>query len=77
MDKNIILRSGSGDRRASEAEVTAMQRDQAFGTKSEQLVVGTTLDDLDSGSLETFRNQIRGFNPEFPYAQLPTDELKK
>ena len=30
---------------------------------------------MDSGSLETFRNQIRGFNPEFPYAQLPTDEF--
>lgn len=52
-----------------------MQRDQAFGTKSEQWVIGTTLNDLDSGSLETFRNQIRGFNPEFTYAQLPTDEF--
>lgn len=72
---NTFIRSGSGDRRASEAEITAMQRDQAFGTKSEQLVIGTTLNDLDSGSLETFRNQIRGFNPEFPYAQLPTDEF--
>ena len=56
---NTFIRSGSGDRRASEAEITAMQRDQAFGTKSEQLVIGTTLNDLDSGSLETFRNQIR------------------
>ena len=72
---NTFIRSGSGDRRASEAEITAMQRDQAFGTKSEQLVSGTTLEDLDPGSLETFRNQIRSFNPEFPYAQLPTDEF--
>ena len=72
---NTFIRSGSGDRRASEAEITAMQRDQAFGTKSEQLVPGTTLNDLDFGSLETYRNQIRSFNPEFPYAQLPTEEF--
>ena len=72
---NTFIRSGSGDRRASEAEIMAMQRDQAFGTKSEQLVQGTTLDDLDASSLETFRNQVRNFNPEFPYAQLPTDEF--
>ena len=70
-----FIRSGSGDRRASEGEIAAMQRDQAFGVKSEQLVVGTTLNDLDPVSLETFRNQIRGFNPEFPYTQMPTNEF--
>ena len=72
---NTFIRSGSGDRRASEGEIAAMQRDQAFGVKSEQLVVGTTLNDLDPVSLETFRNQIRGFNPEFPYTQMPTNEF--
>ncbi len=72
---NTFIRSGSGDRRASEGEIAAMQRDQAFGFKSEQLVAGTSLNDLDSVSLETFRNQIRSFNPEFPYAQMPTDDF--
>ena len=72
---NTFIRSESGDRRASEGEIAAMQRDQAFGFKSEQLVVGTTLKDLDSVSLETFRNQIRNFNPEFPYNKLPNDEF--
>ena len=33
---NTFLRSGSGDRRASEGEIAAMQRNQAFGVKSEQ-----------------------------------------
>ena len=72
---NTFIRSGSGDRRATDGEVAAMQRDQAFGFKSEQLVVGSSLNDIDPVSLSTFRNQINAFNPEFPYTQLPNDEF--
>lgn len=72
---NTFIRTGSGDRRASEGEIAAMQRDQAFGFKSEQIVVGTTLDDIDSVSLDTFRRHINNFNPEFPYTQLQNDEF--
>lgn len=72
---NTFIRSGSGDRRASEGEIAAMQRDQAFGFKSEQIVVGTTLNDIDPVSLDTFRRHINNFNPEFPYTQLQNDEF--
>ena len=72
---NTFIRTGSGDRRASEGEIAAMQRDQAFGFKSEQKVAGTTLDDIDSVSLDTFRRHINNFNPEFPYTQLQNDEF--
>jgi hypothetical protein len=39
-----------------------MMRDQAFGSKSEQAVDGTSIDDLNKSSLETYRNQIRNDN---------------
>lgn len=72
---NTFIRTGSGDRRATETEVMAMMRDQAFGSKSEQVVEGTSLDDLNKSSLETFRNQIRNENPSFPYKNLPDDQF--
>ena len=72
---NTFIRTGSGDRRATETEVMAMMRDQAFGCKSELVVEGTSLKDLNKGSLETYRNHIRNDNPTFPYQDLPDDQF--
>ena len=72
---NTFIRTGSGDRRATETEVMAMMRDQAFGSKSEQVVEGTSIDDLNKSSLETYRNHIRNDNPSFPYKDLPDDKF--
>ena len=72
---NTFIRTGSGDRRATETEVMAMMRDQAFGSKSEQVVEGTSFNDLNKSSLETYRNQIRNENPSFPYKNLPDDQF--
>lgn len=72
---NTFIRTGSGDRRATETEVMAMMRDQAFGCKSELVVEGTSLKDLNKGSLETYRNHIRNDNPTFPYKDLPDDQF--
>ena len=72
---NTFIRTGSGDRRATETEVMAMMRDQAFGSKSEQVVEGTSIADLNKGSLETYRNHIRNDNPSFPYKDLPDDQF--
>ena len=38
---NTFIRSGSGDRRASDTEIAAMYRGQMFGFKSEEKVAGT------------------------------------
>lgn len=35
--KNTFIRSGSGDQRATDMEIAAMYRDQAFGTQSEKM----------------------------------------
>ncbi len=72
---NTFIRTGSGDRRATEMEVMAMMRDQAFGSKSEQVVEGTSINDLNKSSLETYRNHIRNDNPSFPYKDLPDDQF--
>ena len=72
---NTYIRTGSGDRRATETEVMAMMRDQAFGSKSEQVVEGTSINDLNKSSLETYRNHIRNDNPSFPYKDLPDDQF--
>ena len=72
---NTYIRTGSGDRRATETELMAMMRDQAFGSKSEQVVEGTSINDLNKSSLETYRNHIRNDNPSFPYKDLPDDQF--
>ena len=72
---NTFIRTGSGDRRATETEVMAMMRDQAFGSKSEQMVEGTSFSDINKGSLETYRNQILNENPSFPYKNLPDEQF--
>lgn len=71
---NTFIRSGSGDCRATEAEVMALMRDQAFGSKSEMTVEGTSVADLNSVSIETYRNHVAFENPEFFYNGLPIEE---
>lgn len=56
---NTFIRSGSGDRRATEMEINAMYRDQMFGIKSEEPVSGTSFSDIHPGSYDTFRRHIR------------------
>ena len=72
---NTFIRSGSGDRQADESEISAMMRDQAFGVRSEMAVDGTSLDDIKADSLNSYRNHIVNFNPEFPFKSLPHEEF--
>ena len=74
---NTFIRTGSGDRRATESEVMAMMRDQAFGSKSEMTIDGTSFDDINKGSLQTYRNHISNSNPTFPYRDLQDKHHKK
>ena len=62
-------------RPCTERQVRAMIRDQAFGSKSEQVVEGTSINDLNKSSLETYRNRIKNDNPSFPYIDLPDDQF--
>lgn len=47
---NSFIRVGSGDQRATDFEVRAMQRDQAFGKKSNEAVFGSSYSDINQNS---------------------------
>lgn len=72
---NTFIRSGSGDQRATEMEIMAMQREQAFGCKSEANIPNTGLADLNPQSLATYRRSIATFNPEFPFNSLNDEDF--
>ena len=63
--KNTFIRSGSGDQRATDLEIAAMYRDQAFGTQSEKTIPGMTISDLNATTLASYRRSVQVFNPEF------------
>lgn len=64
--QNTFIRFGSGDQRATNAEITAMFRNQAFGVKSEQIIPGTGVEMLNMDSLHGYRNYMKiwGDRPE-------------
>lgn len=72
---NTYIRIGSGDQRATEYEVRAMQRDQAFGKKSNEAVFGTCYGDINQGSFQDYRAYLRAFNPDLSYNTLSDTEF--
>ena len=50
---------------ATDMEIAAMYRDQAFGTQSEKMVDGRTIADLNAASFASYGCYIQTFNPEF------------
>ena len=67
---NTYIRLGSGDQRATEYEVRAMQRDQAFGKKSNEAVFGSSYKDICQSSFQDYRAHLRAFNPLLSYNSL-------
>ncbi|MCG8688098.1 MAG: putative DNA binding domain-containing protein, partial [Desulfobacterales bacterium] len=75
--KNTFIRTGSGDQRATPQEIDAMYRDEAFGTRTNQVVKGTSIADINMASLKRYRNYMRQFNPASPYLQLDDEPFLK
>ena len=63
--KNTFIRSGSGDQRATDLEVAALYRDQAFGSQSEKAIEETSMEDLNPSSFASYRKRVREENPGF------------
>lgn len=74
---NTFIRSGSGDQHANDAEIAAIQRDQAFGSRSEQDVPSTSFDDINIESLHTYRRRIQQYNENLVYNDLDDNEFCK
>lgn len=72
---NTYIRLGSGDQRATEYEVRAMQRDQAFGKKSNEAVFGSCYDDINQGSFQDYRAYLKAFNSDLSYNTLSDTEF--
>jgi ATP-dependent DNA helicase RecG len=72
--KNTFFRTGSGDQRATDAEIDAIYRDSAFGLKDKELT-DFTVDDLDKKTITDYRTYLENVNPEHRYNKLSNDEL--
>lgn len=75
--KNIFIRTGSGDQRASDFEVNTIIREQEFGIRSEREVPETSFDDINPSSLDTYRNCLRYDNPSLSYNDLSDKDFCK
>jgi ATP-dependent DNA helicase RecG len=75
--QNTFIRTGSGDQQASEFEINALYRDQAFGVMSEKPVNGTSVDSLNKASYKRFREYLKGFNPNLHYNSMEDDEFNQ
>ena len=64
--KNTFIRTASGNQRATQAEIDAMYRDQAFGTKDRELTIFDS-EALDQKSIERYRNYLAAINPSHSY----------
>lgn len=72
--KNTFIRTGSGDQRATDAEIDAMYRDSAFGMKDKELT-DFTFEDLDSKTVEDYKIYLSNINPEHRYNKLSSKAL--
>ena len=73
--ENTFVRYGSADVRATKEEVDAMFRDQAFGTKTAEIVPRSSIDDLNMHSVENYRDYMGRFNKSLAYNKLSTPEF--
>ena len=73
----IYIRTGSGDVLASDLEVDAIVRDNAFGTRSEMEVAGSCFEDINLESLALYRSYLRDYNRPLSYPTLDDEAFCK
>lgn len=73
--RNTFIRRGSADHRATKEEVDSMYRDQTFGTKTSELAPGTSKSDLNTISLNRYRDYMSRFNRGVSYNRFNDDEF--
>ncbi|MCD4735630.1 MAG: putative DNA binding domain-containing protein [Bacteroidales bacterium] len=65
--KNTFIRTASGDQRATQEDVDAMYRDQAYGTMTSRIIADSDISDLNKHSIERYRDYLSRFNPSHRY----------
>lgn len=69
------IRLGSSDQHATQFEVNALLRDQSYGKKSNEVVIGSSFADINQSSFKDYRNYVRTFNPSLKYNSLNDEEF--
>jgi len=72
---NTFIRSASGDQRATNEEIQALYRDQAFGTFTSKAVPNTSVADIHKASLKRYREYLERLNPTHLYNKLTEKEF--
>ncbi len=72
---NTFIRRGSSDQRATKEEIDSMCRDQTFGTKTSEVIEGTSVVNLHARSLSQYRDYMKRFNSEVAYNRLDENEF--
>ena len=75
--QNTFIRTGSGDQQASEFEINALYRDQAFGTMSAKTVKGTSVDSLNKTSYNNFRDYLQRMIPRLHYNKMDDETFNR
>lgn len=73
--KNTFIRTASGDQRASQEEIDAMYRDQAYGTLTSRIIEDSDISDLNQNSIDRYRDYLSRFNPSHRYTKFTKREL--
>ncbi|MCD4696820.1 MAG: putative DNA binding domain-containing protein [Bacteroidales bacterium] len=73
--KNTFIRTASGDQRATQEEIDAMYRDQAYGTMTSVTIADSDISDLNKHSIERYRDYLSRFNPSHRYTKFTEKEL--
>ena len=69
------IRLGSSDQHATPFEVNALLRDQSFGKKSNEVVIGSSFIDINQSSFQDYRNYVRMYNPALKYNTLNDEDF--
>lgn len=72
---NTWRRYHEGDYKCSDAEVRRMLADAEDIRPDQRILDGFTLDDLDTASIEQYRQRFRAMRPEHPWLSLANKEL--
>lgn len=72
--KNTFIRTGSGDRRATQEEIDSFYRNASFEEKDNE-ITDLTVADLDSETVKQYRNLFLQVNPNHRYLVLSDEDF--
>jgi len=73
--KNTYIRSGSGDRHATQEEIDAMHRQNSFGTMTSKAVPESSSDWLNPQTVAQYRDYMSRYNPNHRYNRFQNEQF--